>query len=120
MNYTSNKSKRGNTTDRKSQVGMKPSQSVLNMLVQKDKILADQYRSGRSVSPTPDKRQFTEEDTIEKLPLMRRAEYVPEDITTAEVLTRVSKKDQVPIIGQGPHYALLKNEKASIDLKARL
>ena len=39
-NYTSNKSRRGNTTDRKSQA-MRPSQSVLNMLVQKDKILAD-------------------------------------------------------------------------------
>ena len=36
--YTSNKSRRGNMTDRKS---MKPSQSVLNMLVKKDKLLAD-------------------------------------------------------------------------------
>jgi hypothetical protein len=36
---------------------------------------------------------------VEKLPLMRRAEYIPEEITTAEVLTRVSQKDRVPIIG---------------------
>ena len=36
------------------------------------------------------------------------------------MLTRVNQKDQVSIIGQGTNYALLKNDKASIDLKARL
>ena len=62
------------------------------MLVQKDKILEEQYRSG-SVSPKRIAQKQYQHDPNGTLPLMRRQQYAPEDITTAEVLTRVSQKD---------------------------
>ena len=63
------------------------------MLEQKDRIIADNYRSG-SLSPNRLAMNHLDNSKADgSLPLMRRQQYAPEDITTAEVLTRVSQKD---------------------------
>lgn len=72
--YTSNKSKRGNHTDRKSVQNLRPSQSVLNMLVQKDKILANEYKSGSLSPKRMAQKQYEEAIGIPSLtmPIMKR------------------------------------------------
>lgn len=112
--YSSNKSKRGNITDRKSSY-IKPSQSVLNYLVTKGKMSNEEFQTG-SLSPKREAENGGDPKASLTMPVLRSTE----NISAAEVLTRVSQKDQVSIIGQGTHYALLKSDKASIDLKGRL